>query len=90
MTKLTPHQITQLTRGLIRHSILPQLTDIFDYPSFENMAKAAEQIPDSEAILDAFCKQENSEVDDQITEIYNHILESIKEHLKEAYEVDFI
>jgi len=84
---LTNEQITQLTKGIIKHCILKQLHNFFDFPSFENFHKACECLPDANLILKTWLEQSETELDDQICKIYKDIEESIVTHLKECYNV---
>ena len=82
---LSDEQITLLTKGIIKHSVIPQLSNLFDYPSFENFDKAVESIPNSDLILKTWLDQAETVIDVQINKIYKDIEESIVEHLKDCY-----
>jgi len=84
---LTSDQIAQLTKGLVKHSIIPQLHNLFDFPSFEGFHKACENLPDSDLILKSWLDESETEIDNQITKIYKDIEESIVTYLKGCYDV---
>ena len=82
---LNSEHITLLTKGLIKHSIIPELHNFFSYPSFENFHKACETVPDSDLILKTWLDEPYSEIDRQIYKIYKDIESSIIEHLEEMF-----
>ena len=81
MKSLTDQEITELTKGIIKHCIIPQLTNFFTYPSFEHFHKAAECLPNYEEVLKVWLDENNKEIDGQISKIYRDIEESIVEGL---------
>lgn len=84
MKTLTDDQITQLTKGIVKHCIIPQLSDIFECPMFQEFDKAAKTLTDSEEIIRAWL---DGNLDKQIDKVYKDIETSIITHLKGCYDV---
>ena len=84
---LTTEQIKQLTKAIVKHCIIPGISDFFQFPSFENIDKACADMPDAQAIYAAWMDIYNTNIDEQILKIYSDIEDNIKKSLEELYEL---